>query len=156
MDLHPENVQDYPRPPALEPVPQTIRIVLAGEVILNTDTAWRVLETHHAPTYYVPRDALKAEVIPAEGSSFCEWKGRAKYWSLSVAGKTFDKIAWSYEAPTPRFHTIKSHLAFYVSRLDSAWVGSAQATAQPGDFYGGWVTPNLQGTVKGGPGTRHW
>jgi hypothetical protein len=28
--------------------------------------------------------------------------------------------------------------------------------AQPGDFYGGWVTANLTGRIKGGPGTRDW
>lgn len=29
-DLPPENVQTYPRPPRLEPVPQRIRVVLGG------------------------------------------------------------------------------------------------------------------------------
>ncbi len=27
---------------------------------------------------------------------------------------------------------------------------------QPGDFYGGWVTPNLDVQIKGAPGTKHW
>jgi hypothetical protein len=27
---------------------------------------------------------------------------------------------------------------------------------QPGDFYGGWITPELVGPFKGGPGTRGW
>ena len=27
---------------------------------------------------------------------------------------------------------------------------------QPGDFYGGWVTSDIEGKVKGGPGTWGW
>ena len=27
---------------------------------------------------------------------------------------------------------------------------------QPGDFYGGWVTNDIEGRVKGGPGTWGW
>lgn len=46
-----ENVQDYPRPPVLAGVPQTIRIILGDSVVAETNRAYRVLETHHAPTY---------------------------------------------------------------------------------------------------------
>ena len=29
-------------------------------------------------------------------------------------------------------------------------------TPQPGGFYGGWITPDVVGPFKGGPGTRGW
>ena len=33
----------------------------------------------------MPRDAfLGGTPLPAPGSSYCEWKGRASYWSLRV------------------------------------------------------------------------
>ena len=66
------------------------------------------------------------------------------------------RAAWSYAAPTERFAALKDHLAFYAGLVDEAWVGETRVTPQPGDFYGGWVTPNLTGIVKGAPGTRHW
>ncbi|MGP3698184.1 hypothetical protein [Rhodobacter sp. NSM] len=40
--------------------------------------------------------------------------------------------------------------------MDACFVGTARVMPQPGDFYGGWVTPNLDGIPKGGPGTNHW
>jgi hypothetical protein len=40
--------------------------------------------------------------------------------------------------------------------MEEAWVGDTRVTPQPGDFYGGWDTPNLDGLIKGAPGTRHW
>lgn len=74
-DMPRENVQSYPRPPALEPVPQPIEIRLGGELVALTVRALRVLETHHAPTYYLPPEDIYATLLPAAGSSFCEWKG---------------------------------------------------------------------------------
>jgi hypothetical protein len=29
-------------------------------------------------------------------------------------------------------------------------------TPQPGNFYGGWITPDVAGPFKGEPGTRSW
>ena len=40
--------------------------------------------------------------------------------------------------------------------FDEAWVGDERATAQPGGFYGGWVTDDVVGPFKGGPGTWGW
>lgn len=151
-----ENVQSYPRPPRLEPVPQEIVAHLGGVEILRTTAALRVLETHHAPTYYIPRAAISAAMTEAPGRSFCEWKGQARYWSLRAGGVTAQRSAWDYPAPTPRFSELLDHIAIYAHALDSVRVGGNPVRPQPGNFYGGWVTDNLEGTVKGAPGTEGW
>ena len=153
--MQPENVQDYPRPPALERTPQRLRVMLAGAMVADTARGWRVLETHHPPTYYIPREDVIAALMPARGGSLCEWKGRATYWDVEAGGTRAPRAAWSYESPTAAFAPIKGHLAFYASRFD-AWVGEDKAWAQDGDFYGGWMTPNIEGMPKGAPGTLHW
>jgi uncharacterized protein (DUF427 family) len=155
-DIPRENVQSYPRPPALEPVPQRITIRLGGVLVADTTRALRVLETHHAPSYYVPPDDIHASLRTAQGSSFCEWKGVARYFDVIAGGKTSLRAAWTYDRPTARFAALAGHLAFYAGLMDEAWVGDLRVIPQPGDFYGGWVTPNLDGQIKGAPGTRHW
>ncbi|MEM9429076.1 MAG: DUF427 domain-containing protein [Pseudomonadota bacterium] len=151
-----ENVQDYPRPPRLEPVELALRVALGGQEIARTTRGWRVLETHHAPTYYLPEaDVDMTHLRPIPGGSLCEWKGRAAYFDLVTEGMRIPRAAWCYPEPTRAFGSIRSHLAFYAGPLD-CFVGEVPVTAQPGDFYGGWVTPNLKGIVKGAPGTRHW
>lgn len=156
-DLPRENVQDYPRPPALEPVAERLLVRFGGEVIAETTAGWRVLETHHAPAYYIPRaDVAPGALRAVARSSWCEWKGRAVYFDVSAGGRVARDAAWAYPEPTPRYAAIAGHVAFYAGQMDAAWVGDVQVTPQPGDFYGGWVTPNLDGIVKGGPGTRHW
>ncbi|MEO9574896.1 MAG: DUF427 domain-containing protein [Lentilitoribacter sp.] len=156
MELIVENVQSYPRPPALEPVTQRVRVMFGGEVIADTTAALRVLETHHAPSYYLPHSDVTADLSPVAGTSFCEWKGRATYWTLTAGGMVAEAAAWSYPNPSARFAALKNHLAIYAGRMDACFVGAVQVLPQPGDFYGGWVTPNLTGQIKGAPGTRHW
>jgi len=154
-----ENVQDYPRPPRLEPVAQALRVDFAGVPVAQADpgTAWRVLETHHAPTYYLPpASVLSSALVPSSRETFCEWKGRAVYFDLVVNGRRSRNAAWAYPAPTARFEAIRDHLAFYATSVDGAWVGDIKVVPQPGDFYGGWVTPNLTGRIKGAAGTLHW
>jgi uncharacterized protein (DUF427 family) len=152
-----ENVQSYPRPPRLEPVAQMLRVVLSGRVIAETQLGWRVCETHHPPTYYFPpQDVLAGVLRSGQGRSFCEWKERADYLDLVQAGAVIQNAAWTYATPTPEFAQIAGHLAFYLSDRVSGFVGDQAATPQPGGFYGGWVTPNLTGRIKGAPGTEGW
>ena len=155
-DMPRENVQSYPRPPALEPVPQRIRVRLGGQIVAETTRALRVLETHHAPTYYLPPGDIHATLRPAQGTSFCEWKGVARYYDVVAGDVTAPRAAWAYDRPTARFAPIADHVAFYAGLMDEVWVGDLRVIPQPGDFYGGWVTPNLDGQIKGAPGTRHW
>ena len=156
MEVIRENVQSYPRPPALEPVPQRITITLGGVTIADTSRALRVLETHHPPTYYLPPEDVTAVLTAVPGSSLCEWKGRARYYDVTGGGKTARRAAWAYDVPSVRFAALAGYLAFYPGQVDEAWVGSARVMPQPGDFYGGWLTPNLDGVAKGAPGTTHW
>ena len=155
-ELTEENVQSYPRPPALEPVPQRLRVELAGQVVAETRAAFRALETHHAPTYYFPPADVFAQLSPANGRTFCEWKGVARYFDVRVEGAVAEAAAWSYDRPSSTFSRIRGYVAFYAGRMDACFVGTIRVSPQDGSFYGGWVTPNLTGQVKGAPGTLHW
>ena len=152
-----ESVWDYPRPPRLELTTKLVRVEFGGVVIAETSRAYRVLETSHPPTYYLPREDVRVEYLRGSTrSSFCEWKGRAGYVSLDVGGKTSIDAAWTYSSPTPRFAAIRDHLAFYPGRVDGCWVDGVPVLIQPGDFYGGWITPEIVGPFKGGPGSSGW
>jgi uncharacterized protein (DUF427 family) len=157
MSLARENVQHYPRPPALEPVAPRLSVVFAGVVVAATERGFRVLETHHAPTYYFPpEDVAEGALRPSAGRTLCEWKGVAQYFDVIAGLREELRAAWSYPNPTPAFASIAGFVAFYPGQMEACFVGDVQVRPQPGDFYGGWVTPNLDGIVKGGPGTEGW
>ncbi|MFP5342844.1 MAG: DUF427 domain-containing protein [Candidatus Limnocylindria bacterium] len=152
-----ESVWDYPRPPRLEPVPERIRVVVDGVTVADSTRAFRVLETSHPPAYYLPPEGVRMDLLrPGRGRSVCEWKGVATYHDLAVGDRRIDDVAWSYPRPTPAFAAMAGYLSFYAGRVDEAWVGDERATAQAGDFYGGWITSRVRGPFKGEPGTLGW
>jgi len=148
-----ERVADYPRPPSAELDTRRVRVIHGGRTIADTSRAIRVCETASPPTFYVPlTDVTPGELVPSETTSWCEWKGEATYWSLPDVRNA----AWSYESPKPEYELLRDHVAFYASRVDECWVGDERATAQPGGFYGGWITSEVIGPFKGEPGTLDW
>lgn len=152
-----ESVWDYPRPPRLESVSKRIRIEFNGETVADTIRGWRVLETSHPPTYYIPLEDFRQEFLVSEvGSSYCEWKGHAKYYSVRVGEKTAEDAGWYYPNPTGIFTPIKDAVAVYAGKMDACYVGEDRVTPQPGGFYGGWITPEILGPFKGEPGTQGW
>ena len=153
----PESVWDYPRPPAVEPTTERIRVVLGGTVVADTINAFRVLETSHPPVYYIPPDDINMSYVRlVQKGSWCEWKGQAVYFDIVVGGKIADKAAWSYPKPTPSIAAIKDHVAFYAGLMDRCLVDGEEVTPQPGGFYGGWITSDIVGPFKGEPGTSGW
>lgn len=152
-----ENVWDYPRPPALEPCARRVRVQLGGETIADSTTALRVLETSHPPTIYIPPADIRMEhLCPAGPTSFCEWKGRASYYDVVVGDRVEAAAAWYYRAPSARYAALQDFVAFYPGRMDACLLDDEAVEAQPGDFYGGWLTSDIEGRVKGGPGTLGW
>ena len=152
-----ESVWDYPRPPALLPSAEHVRVVLGGVVIADTRAALRVLETSHPPTYYLPvADFRPGALRAASGGSFCEWKGDASYVDLLGGDQVAVRAGWYYPTPTADFAALADHVAVYPGAVDACTVDGEVVRPQPGDFYGGWVTDRVVGPFKGEPGTRFW
>ena len=151
-----ESVWNYPRPPVTSPDSRKILVKLSGRVIAESNSAIRVLETASPPSFYIPPDDVNRELLQkASGSSFCEWKGSATYWDVQAGNQTIQKASWSYHNPSERFAVIDGYFSFYPS-LVNCFVDGESVTPQPGGFYGGWITSEIAGPVKGGAGTGGW
>lgn len=133
-------------------------VVVGGRVIADTTRGYRVLETSHPPTYYLPPQDVAMDLLrPARRRSMCEWKGQARYFDVVLPdGTARSEVAWAYPDPTPRFVDLADCLCFYPSRVDRCTVAGEEVQAQEGDFYGGWITADIRGPFKGGPGTWGW
>jgi uncharacterized protein (DUF427 family) len=152
-----ESVWDYPRPPRLEDSEKRIKVVFGEVTVAYTTRAKRVLETSHPPVFYIPPEDIRMEHLKlAEGKSFCEWKGVARYYDLVTDERKAHRAAWCYPSPVPAYASLRDYVAFYPSLMDGCWVDGEKVEAQEGDFYGGWVTSEVVGPFKGAPGTRGW
>ena len=144
-----ESVWDYPRPPRLAPDPRRVEVRLGDRVIAATDRAIRVLETASPPTFYIrPEDVEVTLLVPSGQTSLCEWKGQAVDFDLAGGPAS---VAWCYPRVFPEFAEIAGWFAFYPARLE-CFADGERVRPQPGGYYGGWITDEIVGPVKGEPG----
>jgi len=165
------SVWDFPRPPALAPDAREVLVMWGAIPVARTRGAICVLETAHPPTWYLPwSDVDRSLFVPASGSSYCEWKGPASYWTLqspasgsasasasaSAAANRLDRVAWSYPEPLQEAQALAQTVAMYAWPQLHITVDGHVVRQQPGGFYGGWITPELAGPFKGDPGSEGW
>ena len=150
-----ESVWDYPRPPKLALDGRLVEVSYGDQAVASSSRTYRVLETASPPCFYIPPQDVNWKLLrSAPGSSVCEWKGVAKYWTLSANPKV-GVVGWSYPEPKPAFEQIRDCISFYPTVL-TCYVASERVRAQPGQFYGGWITNEIVGPFKGDPGTEYW
>ena len=153
-----ESVWDYPRPPRLERSDRHVQVRVAGGLIADSRRAFRVLETSHPPTWYLPPEDIAPGALrrSASRSTICEWKGAATYWDVVVpdAGM-LTAVGWSYPRPTPGFVPMTDYVSFMPAGLECLVDGEC-VRPQDGGFYGGWITDDVVGPFKGAPGSWGW
>ena len=115
----------------------------------ETTRALRALETHHAPSYCLPPEDIRAKLPSTSGSTVCEWKGEARNFDVIAGATTAPHAAWAYDRPTARFAPLACYVAFYAGLMYGAWVGVLRVLPQPGDFYGGWITAQSRRADQG-------
>ncbi len=148
---------DFPRPPIAVPDTRTVTVSFAGRVLVETTRAVRVLETSQAPAFYLPlADVDESMLRRNDRRTGCEWKGVAHYFDIVVGDRVAPNAAWGYDEPTPRFDAIRDHIAVYAASVDRCTVNGHVVEPNAGDFYGGWITPDVVGPFKGGPGSMFW
>jgi uncharacterized protein (DUF427 family) len=153
-----ERVWDYPRPPVVVPCQRRVRVELADAVLADSAAAFRVLETSHPPTIYVPPADVLCELLTESDApqTYCEFKGRGMYYDLIVEGCRYPAVCWSYPEPAPGYEALRHCFSFFPGRVDAAWLDDERVQAQESDFYGGWITSDLIGPFKGPVGTSGW
>ncbi len=147
-----ESVWTYPRPPVIQPVEAVLRVFNGHTLIAQTERGVRVCETASAPTYYFPPEDVEMEHLQfGELASICEWKGVAQ--TITVDG--IEGAGWRYARVFEAFADLFEWPSFHPRHL-LCFIDTEHVTHQDGGFYGGWVSNNLAGPIKGRAGTEAW
>jgi uncharacterized protein (DUF427 family) len=151
-----ESVWDYPRPPKLVADHRRIVVQRGDLLIADSRDNYRILETAGPPTFYIPPRNVRVELMkPLPGTSICEWKGPAQYWTIETSTSAREAIAWSYPTAQAPYDTISGYFSFYPGRIE-CFVDGERVRPQPGYFYGGWITDEIVGPWKGGDSGTEW
>lgn len=89
-----------------------------GVLIVRAPGAWKVMETFHPPSYYLAPDAFPPHMLRPGSSrrSMCEWKGRARYWTIATGGRVAEDCGWSHPDPSVAFVDLADCVALYAGR----------------------------------------
>src|SRR6185437_391503 len=80
-----------------------------GRVIADTTRPLVLYESGFAPRWYVPRaDVDEAALVPAQGQTFCPYKGLCSYYDIAGA----DRAAWSYEDAWSEVRRVSGLISF--------------------------------------------
>lgn len=97
---------------------RTLRVELAGVVLVDTTETVAVFETSLAPRLYVHADSVRMDLLETSSTTtYCPYKGKASYWNAAVAGTTVEDAAWSYLDPFPECLLIRGLLSFDEKRV---------------------------------------
>ena len=111
-------------PITIEKNPRRVRIVFAGRVAADTNSALILRESTYPPVIYIPRgDADMQWFERTARSTHCPYKGDASYFTLADGESRFENAVWSYESPFSAVAAIKDHLAFYPQHVQIEEVG---------------------------------
>ncbi|MBL4721925.1 MAG: DUF427 domain-containing protein [Alphaproteobacteria bacterium] len=89
-------------------------------VIADSERVLVLTEMGQGPVYYFPQDDVAMDRLTrTDNDSFCGFKGKASYWSVTVGEQVAENAVWSYETPFDEFTDFTEYLAFYWDRMDS-------------------------------------
>jgi uncharacterized protein (DUF427 family) len=121
----------------LEPTPKRIRVVVGGETVADSRSAYLLHESGHQPIYYFPPSDVRSDLLePSDRHTRCPKKGEASYYTIRVGDSVVDAGAWYYPtviegAPSE----LAGLIAFYWNRMDSWIEESEEVFGHPRDPY---------------------
>src|SRR6185437_2656768 len=107
-------------PITISPADGRVRVTVAGKVIADSKHALRLEEAGYPPVYYLPpADADMSLLVRTTHYTYCPYKGDCTYYSIPIGGSKSEFAVWAYEHPYDAVASIKDHLAFYPTRVDT-------------------------------------
>lgn len=103
--------------------------------------------------YFIPPSRVKLPLSTTPRTNYTELLGNATYYAIMSpisATEIISNRIWSYNEPSKEYEAIQGYLAFFVGPWE-CYVDNERAHPPPADFYGGWVTSDIEGLVKGHP-----
>jgi uncharacterized protein (DUF427 family) len=117
----------------IRPTDRHLRVVVAGEVLVDTTETIILFETSLEPKLYVHPSNVRTDLLRmTDTASYCNYKGHATWWAAVVGETVVEDVAWSYEGPLPESTPIAGWLSFDPARAEVDAELPSSAPPDPG------------------------
>jgi uncharacterized protein (DUF427 family) len=107
-------------PITIERNPRRVVVRVSGQIVADSRAALDLRESSYPVVRYIPRSDVNMALLQrTENHTYCPYKGDCSYFSIAAGGERSINAVWSYESPYSAVASIKDHLAFYPTRVDS-------------------------------------
>lgn len=101
------------------PARRALRVEIAGAALVDTDDTVILFETSLPPRLYVAPELVRTDLLrSSRTSTYCNYKGHARYWSAVVGETVVEDAAWSYPDPPPESSPVAGFFSFDMTRVD--------------------------------------
>ena len=98
------------------------------KVIADTTRPVALYESGFAPRWYVPREDIdETALVPAQGQTFCPYKGLASYYDIG----DHKRAAWSYVRAWPEVACVSNLVSFEPEEID-VFLDNKKLALEPG------------------------
>jgi len=121
-----------------------------GRVIADTTRPLALYESGFAPRWYVPRaDVDESALAPAEGQTFCPYKGLCSYYDIGDA----HRAAWSYEDAWTEVRRVSGLVSFEPDKCE-VYLDGKRLRLEPGQSVVPHGADRDLTTVEAAPGRK--
>lgn len=119
-----------------EDSPRRVRVEFAGQVVADSRRTKLQHETGLLPVYYFPVDDVRTDLLtPTDTTTYCPWKGHARYWSVRVGERSAADAVWGYDEPLESAPPLAGYRAFDWAAMDRWLEEDDEVLVHPRDPY---------------------
>lgn len=108
----------------------SVKVTAFGQTIASTEAALLLEENRYPPVLYIPRADVRFDLLQEnDESTYCPFKGEARYWNIQIADNHSGSAVWGYDTPYDEVGILKDYVAFYADRVDGITVDGSAFTA---------------------------
>ena len=98
---------------------RSIRIVIDGVAVAESQRPVLLFETGLPVRYYLPQEDIRMELLTSSrANTDCPYKGTASYWNVNISGDNCRNIVWGYLEPIDEVQKIAGLLCFFNEKVD--------------------------------------
>ena len=97
---------------------RTVRLELDGQLLAESSRPALLFETMLPARYYLPREDIRAGLIPSDHHVLLRLQGPGVVLVGHVGGRVVPDLAWTYEEPLHDAARVGGLIAFFDERID--------------------------------------
>ncbi len=93
------------------------KLLYNGKTLAQSNDVIELFESNHDIRLYFPVVDVQMDALTeTDHTSYCPFKGTARYWTVMAEGGDLENGVWAYDTPYQECQELTGHLCFYTEK----------------------------------------